>query len=343
MLHNRSLMRKLILLPLLLIVLQSYAQDSNFSQFFPSPLTLNPALTGKFNGVVRVAGNYRNQWPTINNAFRTATASADFGILGNTIPEFDQFGVGVMGMYDINGDGVMKNSFISGSVAYHKGIDEDGYHQIGVGFSGTYAQRKLDINKLDFQDELTSLGFTGNTAEVFGSSGFVNINYADVNAGFIYNGATNDYNNFYVGASVYHINRPKVSFMGAQYIMNPRFTLHGGGYFPIADATTLFISANHQRQAGATETIFGAALGYTVNSDFDSPTDVYAGAFVRWGDAIIPYIGLEFGNYRFGASYDINTSRLTAASRRRGGMEVSLIWTKKHTDPNKKKLNCPRF
>ena len=336
-------MRKLILLPLLLIVLQTYAQDPNFSQFFASPLTLNPALTGKFNGIVRVAGNYRNQWPTINNAFRTTTLSADFGILGNRIPEFDQFGVGVMGMYDINGDGVMKNSFISGSVAYHKGIDEDGRHQIGVGFSGTYAQRRLDVNKLDFQDELTSLGFTGNTAEVFGSTGFLNINYADVNAGFIYNGATNDYNNFYIGASVYHINRPKVSFMGAQYIMNPRVTVHGGGYFPIADATTLFVSANHQRQAGASETIFGAALGYTVNSDFDSPTDVYAGAFVRWGDAVIPYIGLEFGNYRFGVSYDVNTSRLAAASQRRGGMEVSLIWTKKHVDPNKKKLNCPRF
>nr|WP_294903215.1 PorP/SprF family type IX secretion system membrane protein [uncultured Lacibacter sp.] len=336
-------MRKLILLPLLLIVLQTYAQDPNFSQFFASPLTLNPALTGKFNGIVRVAGNYRNQWPTINNAFRTTTLSADFGILGNRIPEFDQFGVGVMGMYDINGDGVMKNSFISGSVAYHKGIDEDGRHQIGVGFSGTYAQRRLDVNKLDFQDELTSLGFTGNTAEIFGSSGFLNINYADVNAGFIYNGATNDYNNFYIGASVYHINRPKVSFMGAEYIMNPRVTVHGGGYFPVADATTLFVSANHQRQAGASETIFGAALGYTVNSDFDSPTDVYAGAFVRWGDAVIPYIGLEFGNYRFGVSYDVNTSRLAAASQRRGGMEVSLIWTKKHVDPNKKKLNCPRF
>jgi type IX secretion system PorP/SprF family membrane protein len=125
-------MRKLILLPLLLIVLQTYAQDPNFSQFFASPLTLNPALTGKFNGLVRVAGNYRNQWPTINNAFRTATASADFGILGNTIPEFDQFGVGVMGMYDINGDGVMKNSFISGSVAYHKGIDEEPMRNVNL-------------------------------------------------------------------------------------------------------------------------------------------------------------------------------------------------------------------
>ena len=55
------------------------AQDPNFSQFFASPLTLNPALTGKFDGSYRVAGNYRNQWPTINNAFTTYTASFDIG------------------------------------------------------------------------------------------------------------------------------------------------------------------------------------------------------------------------------------------------------------------------
>jgi len=341
--HNQSLMRKLILIPLLFLFLQSFAQDPNFSQFFASPLTLNPALTGKFNGQMRIAGNYRNQWPVINNAFRTGTLSADFGILGKRIPEYDQFGVGVMGMYDVNGSGVMKNSYISGSAAYHKGLDENGYHQIGVGFSGTYAQRRLDISKLDFADELTTLGFTGNTAELFASNGFLNINYADVNAGIIYNGATNDYNNFYIGASMYHINRPKVTFQGANFILNPRYTIHGGGYFPIADATTLFVSANQQFQAGATETILGAAVGFTVNDDFDNATDVYAGAFYRVGDAIIPYAGLEFGSYRLGLSYDVNISRLSAASRRRGGMEISLIWIKKHTDPNKKKLNCPRF
>ena len=31
------------------------AQDPSFSQFFASPLTLNPALTGKFNGDLRVS------------------------------------------------------------------------------------------------------------------------------------------------------------------------------------------------------------------------------------------------------------------------------------------------
>lgn len=321
----------------------SFAQDPNFSQFFASPLTLNPALTGKFNGQYRLAVNYRNQWPTINTAFRTATFSADVGLLPNRIPENDQFGVGVMGMYDVNGDGIMKNSYISASVAYHKALDDNGYHSIGAGFSGSYAQRRLDFTKLDFLDELTALGFTGVTQEVFANSSFLNINYADVNAGLIYNGATTDYNNFYLGASMYHINRPKVSFQGADYLLNPRFTVHGGGYFPIADATTLFVSAMHQRQAGATETILGAAVGFMVNNDFDNGVELYAGSWVRVNDAVIPYVGLESGNWRLGISYDVNTSRLAAASQRRGGMEVSLIYIKKASDPNRKKLNCPRF
>ena len=73
------------------LVTMSNAQDPNFSQFFASPLTLNPALTGKFDGVYRVAGNYRNQWPTINNAFVTKTASIDIGILKNRLADIDQF------------------------------------------------------------------------------------------------------------------------------------------------------------------------------------------------------------------------------------------------------------
>ena len=63
----------------------SLAQDPNFSQFFASPLTLNPALTGKFDGTFRLAGNYRNQWPSINNAFVTKTASADFHLLTDNL------------------------------------------------------------------------------------------------------------------------------------------------------------------------------------------------------------------------------------------------------------------
>lgn len=56
------------------------AQDPNFLNFCLAAF-LKPGIDGKFDGSFRVAGNYRNQWPTINNAFVTKTASIDFGIL----------------------------------------------------------------------------------------------------------------------------------------------------------------------------------------------------------------------------------------------------------------------
>src|SRR5688572_33456724 len=95
-------MKKILFTLLLCVSLAcvSSAQDPNFSQFFASPLTLNPALTGKFDGLFRVAGNYRNQWPTINNAFVTKTVSVDFGVLKNRLAEIDQMGVGLLGVSD---------------------------------------------------------------------------------------------------------------------------------------------------------------------------------------------------------------------------------------------------
>src|SRR5919199_4055161 len=116
-------MRKFFSLLLFLsFIIKVRAQDPNFSQFFASPLTLNPALTGKFDGVLRVAGNYRNQWPTINNAFTTYTASVDGGILKGHIPDFDQFGVGLLAFSDKSGNGVLQNNFLGISTAYHKAL-----------------------------------------------------------------------------------------------------------------------------------------------------------------------------------------------------------------------------
>src|SRR6185503_15688961 len=117
-------MKKIIstLLVCVALVSVSIAQDPNFSQFFASPLTLNPALTGKFDGTFRVAGNYRNQWPTINNAFVTKTVSVDFGILKNSLAEIDQMGVGILGVSDNAGDGVLVTNYGGLSFAYHKGL-----------------------------------------------------------------------------------------------------------------------------------------------------------------------------------------------------------------------------
>ncbi len=325
-------------------LLNATAQDPNFSQFFASPLSLNPALTGKFNGTFRVAGNYRNQWPTISNAFITSTASVDFGVMPGRISELDTWGVGFMAMTDKTANGILSSNYFAFTTAYHKGLDVDGLHQIGVGFQGTYASKRLDGTKLNFEEELDQFGgWTNPTTEPVNDRQ-VNVNYLDFTAGVLYNGSTNGYNNFYFGASMYHINRPKESFMGdGFYILNPRVTIHAGGYFPVSTNAMVHLSSLHSRQAGAVNTVIGGAVSFNLNNDMEeNPTNVYFGSWLRFNDAIIPYMGLEFGEFRLGASYDVNVSSLNAASLRRGGIELSLIYTKRPPD-GRPRIPCPKY
>jgi type IX secretion system PorP/SprF family membrane protein len=329
------------LLTFLFISFFAKAQDPHFSQFFSSPLTLNPALTGKFDGTLRVAGNYRNQWPAFNNVFTTSTASVDFSILQKNIPYNDTWGVGILALTDKAAGGILTNNYIGISTSYHKALDEDGYSQIGAGFQATYGQKRLDILKLTFEDQLTPFGFTGVTADIFNIDN-LDISYLDVNAGIIYTGSTTDRNNYYVGASVYHINRPKESFKGGNWNISPRSTISAGGYFPVSDLLTLHTSGIYQVQNKSSETTIGAALSAPFNEDDVNPSNVYAGLWMRVKDAIIPYIGLEFSGMRIGASYDINTSGLKTASQSRGGMELSLIYIKRPSEGGRG-IPCPKF
>lgn len=342
-------MRKNIFALFMMLMLADAAksQDPNFSQFFASPLTLNPAMTGKFDGLFRVAGNYRNQWPTINNAYVTKTASIDFGVMRNRIPEVDQMGVGIMGFTDRAGDGVLVTNSIGLSLAYHKGLDENGYHQLGAGFQAGYTNKRLDITKVYFADELTPFGFIpGTTGEVF-SNKQINVSYVDVNAGVMYNGSTNGYNNFYLGASMYHINRPKETFQGGEFLLNPRITIQAGGKIPVGSYHGLHLSGNFSFQSNAKNMMLGGAFAYNVNNSDEDPTTFFLGGWTRLtsntNDAIIPYVGLEFKSIHIGYTYDINISNLKTASNSVGGNEISLIYIKKPNDPNAKKLNCPRF
>lgn len=336
-------MKKLIISLAGMLLLQSAtkAQDPNFSQFFASPLTLNPALTGRFEGIARVAGNYRNQWPTINSAFRTYTISADFAAMQRRIPENDRFGVGIMAFADQQADGVLKNTYYSVSTAYHKGLDQDGYHQISIGFQGTFAQKRLNTANLKFEDQLRSNGFTGITNEIFDPQN-ININYFGLNAGVLFSGVTAGNINYYVGSSIYHINRPKESFTGADFSLQNRIAIHGGAYFPVGDIGILHTSGQFQSQAGAQEASIGGALGFNLSNDMEySPVTFYAGSWYRFGDAFIPYVGLEFDKLRFGATYDVNTSTLRSVSNSRGGFEISLIYI--NNPSGEKGIKCPKF
>ena len=316
------------------------AQDPHFSQFFSSPLTLNPAFTGKFSGDYRLAGNYRNQWPAINNAFITSTASIDFHILQNIIPNNNTFGVGFSFLSDNSANSAVKLNYASVSTAYHKGLDEDGNNQLGIGVQATYANMFINTSGLKFEDQLESTGFTGISKEPFDGA-TLQSNYFDLNAGLLFTGSSNENNNYYAGISMYHINKPKQKFSNTDYFLNQRITAQAGGYFLVNPNLGIHLSGLYSLQGGANETVIGGTTQFITNADATSPVSVYAGGWLRLNDAFIPYIGLEFSNTRLGISYDVNTSSLKTATISRGGIEISLIYT--HQPNTDKPVNCPKF
>jgi type IX secretion system PorP/SprF family membrane protein len=325
------------------------AQDPSFSQFFASPLTLNPALTGKFNGDMRAAGNYRNQWPTVNKAYITSTLSVDFNILSDKLREGDRWGLGFLAMTDKTANGILTSNYFALSTAYHKTIDEDGLHSIGVGFQGTYANRTLDGPRLHFVDGLQLDGSWLPSASEPVNLQVVTASYFNMNAGILYNGSLNGSNAVYFGVAMYNINQPKASFLGADdYTVPSRITVHGGGYFPSANSgNTWYVSALYNRQATASELVFGGALELSASTDETNPVNVYIGSWARISnvsDAIIPYIGLDYGKFNLGMTYDVNVSGFKLASQSQGGIEISLIYIFQKTDDGgKEKVKCPRF
>ncbi|TWI92223.1 PorP/SprF family type IX secretion system membrane protein [Chitinophaga japonensis] len=334
----------LFLTIILYLIPASRAQDPHFSQFFASPLTLNPAFTGLFSGDFRVAGNYRSQWRSIATPYVTGTLSADFSILKNVISYTDIWGVGVMALYDKTGGGALVSNYIAISTAYHKGLDPEGNHTLAIGLQGAWMQKRVDQSKLIFESQIDNNGYNPGLPS---SETLTNpkISYFDPNVGILYNGLVGEASNIYLGASYYHITQPTETFMSQNNNrLSYRYTIHGGGSFPVHGINRIHASALYMKQSTASETSFGAAYGFNLSGvPDDNPTMFYLGSWYRLKDAINPYVGLEIGGFNVGLTYDLNVSSLKPASNYRGGMEISVIYIHRSNGNSKYKTLCPKF
>jgi type IX secretion system PorP/SprF family membrane protein len=323
--------------------LSSRAQDPHFSQYFVSPLTVNPALTGFMDGTARAMVNYRSQWANVNNAFTTATASVDGIILQGKLPQHDRLGIGLMAMSDKVANGLMTNTYVSLSTAYHKSLDKEGNYSLAIGLQGSYANRNIDGSKLILNDELDELGVFSQPSGDAAKGQQLGRNYFDVSAGMLFRARFNEKNQFYIGMSAYHLASPKVTFMDNLDLTVPvRMTLNGAFESKVSDMLSLSLLGMYTKQEEASETVVGA-IGTIGKSamEFDKPLILYAGVLYRVQDAFIPYVGVEYHDVRFGFTYDMNTSTLNAATRGQGGAEVSIIYLLR-IPPNKRiQYLCP--
>lgn len=330
----------IVLLFSLLIGRFCYSQDPHFSQFFASPLTLNPANTGNFDGNFRANANYRNQWPSINNAFKTYTISVDAPILEKKIPSYDRMGIGLVAMSDRSGNGLLSENDIAISVAYKKTLDEQGYSSISAGLQASYVNYRFNPSVAYFEDQLTADGFTMPSTELLLGRN-LSKSFVDFHAGLIYTLSTTDYNLFYIGGSYFHTFSPTMQFNDQQNNLSPRFNIHGGGYLPLSYNSTIHASFQFQQQQIQNEFLLGAVYSYYLQPNPGNYVELYVGSWIRLKDAIIPYVGIDYNHIMLGVSYDINITKKTEAQYFRSG-EISLTY-KFNQFANGRSIKCPIY
>ncbi len=249
-----------------------------------------------------------------------------------------------MALYDKTGGGALVSNYVAISTSYHKGLDPEGNHTLAIGLQGAWMQKRVDQSKLIFESQIDNNGYNPGLPS---SETLTNpkISYFDPNIGILYNGLVGEASNIYLGLSYYHITQPTETFMTQDNNrLSYRYTVHGGGSFPVNGYNRIHASALYMKQSTASETSFGAAYGFNLSGvPEDNPTMFYLGSWYRLKDAINPYVGLEIGGFNIGLTYDLNVSTLKPASNYRGGMEISVIYIHRSSENSKYKTLCPKF
>lgn len=322
------------------LVASSYSQDIHFSQFFEAPLWRNPSLAGIFTGDVRVQAVYRDQWNSVTSAYKTGSLNAEYKMPIGKANDF--LTLGIEALYDRAGTVSWVSTHILPAINYHKALSVDRNSYLSLGFMGGPVSRRFDRSKMTTNSMYDGLG----DGETFVQPKYT---YIDGAVGMSYNTQLNENpdNNIFLGLAYHHFTRPKNSFYReASAIVEPKWVGSAGIKFSVTPESYLTIQADQSVQGKYMETVAGAMYGIKIGGDLDRPLyTVHGGAFLRWNDAIIPVIKIDYAPMSVAVSYDVNISKLKTSSYGRGGFELSVSYIG-FLDRDNSTLNavlCPRF
>jgi len=340
-------MRRLFTIFLLIFSHFAKAQDPQYSQYYSTPLLLNPALAGETD-CYRVGFNARNQWSRLpGGAFNTASVFVDFNS-----PAL-RSGFGVLALHDEIGTPRMSSNELSGYYSFLASVSDQLNFRMGL--QGTFVSRGLDYSRLVFEDQFSGIQVAKPTTgdEV---RNFANKKYGDFSSGVVMFGE----DSYWLGFSAHHLLKPEQGFY-KESKLPIKYSLHGGYSFNLK-------AKGKKKSAGDVMNIIPTFM-YKSQGKFDqldlglyiiqSPLLLgvwYRGVVVKNDfrvynqDAVNVQAGVLVNKLTVTYSYDFTISRLSNTNTK-GSHELSLIyqfcsdWPPRKKTPSRKirRLPCPDF
>ena len=304
-----------ILLIVFVLGMNINAQDVSFSQVYSAPIYLSPSFTG-FTSGGRVILNYRDQWPSIPNTFKTFAFSFDQYV------DYLNSGFGLLFMSDEQGGGqlVIQNAGIN--YAYELAITSDIYVRPGLQFK--YAGYKVDPNKMT---SFATEGTRHQWLEINQDFDTRQHHKLDASASLMV------YSQFFWGGfTVDHLVKNNIGFTDIETILPIKISAFGGGKWKYIEASrgrneqSITLAGMFRRQQSFQQLDIGVYWNVhplEVGLWYRGIPGVSSGGLSN-NDALIFSLGLTLNQVHLAYSYDLTMSKLAGYSG--GSNEFSVIY-----------------
>lgn len=335
---NNFYHKTLVVLILLIAVFSrnsTEAQDIHFSQFYASPVFLNPAMTGHIEGKYRLNLNYKRQWTGITKTgvYNTPALSFDFNFRKRANSRHS-FGAGLGLMNDLSSsNNKLSNLTVMLGLGAHLNLDKNEKHFLSVGINLGMVNRRIKQQNVLFASQLNQgvLDPMMASGENLENTNWMNL---DSRLGLIYSIYPSAKTDMKFGFAIFHPLKMDESADNSGHTRPINYVAHAElnhrfkSKFGIQPYFLLMTQANALEITGGTNVSFMFGEG--------SENSFFVGGGYRVFDGAIALIGVEINKYKLGLSYDVATSDLARITNGRGDFEIAfqiLGMSKKANNP----------
>lgn len=301
------------LLLLFAFVLSSWtlsAQDLHRTLYNMTPLNINPAYAGDFEGTFRAGGLYKQEHSGI---FKTPSFYVDVPII--MVRKRDWVSAGISFDADKAGTGELSTTRSLIAASYHLSLDKKAQNYLVAGFQFGSDNTKLN----EAQSLVTPDG------QPLDATSFSDVSNRIQNIGLMYRGVVDKKTDFNIGAAFNYIIRQEGSIRssaGGGIRKRPsKIVFHGLVNRQISDKLSIhpsFIVQNRGNEG--TEVMVQAMAGYMLNTELDLRLKGGLGYDLDEGPAVL--LGADYGDWKFRMSVDIPVYGIQEATGF-GGFEIA--------------------
>ncbi|MFO7869420.1 MAG: PorP/SprF family type IX secretion system membrane protein [Bacteroidales bacterium] len=326
-------------------VLNCFGQDPIFSQYYTTPMYVNPAFAADKQNINFSINNRTytsKQFDNYNLAQVTAIVPFSLDFLYKSSSSLNHYsGTGISVYQESTGAHNELNSF-GALMTFAHSIQLYQQHYLALGLQGGYMRRVLGsefdwgsqysidfgydpsiVPSIDLADDFTQFATFGAGLQYFYTSSSVQEQFKQY--GF----------DAYAGVSFFNVNRPDQSFFEDTETRLPMaMKVNAGIKYNAAKRLTITPTALWVRQNELNQINTGLYANI-VTGDAKTVTKknviIIVGTWYRFGDSFITTLGCALYDFKLALSYDFNASNFEYNNKGRGAAEISL----KYTLPNK--------